>query len=328
MLDYIIKQNEQKIIYKQPENVIFTVDAQKAFYQEISSSISERLKELITILSRDILNDLQTCAEHQSFNEFEEYYGLISRSLSTDDTICKPLGNICNALKTQSLEVLENIENLGRLKEIEYKIANLLPYVSDMHDPNLHLLEFNNMVHDLRNHVGEVWNSYIQRAYEAEMACMDLESLLESNEKFKTDAENLAKKLYFSQHQITDHDIHSLLKQHKELVSNFDKLKHFFHSNNPLKMPVLRDIQSYGNLVLDKIIHQSIVDSMDKNQDVSNSFFKLYMEHTNDMYQQSYGEHNETITLLNTEYSKCGYDAQHQSKNLTAIGTTLQVDLD
>jgi len=284
-----------------------TIDSQRAFYKEISNEIFGNSKNFAAILYESLAECLRKDAGTYDFNQFEKkYHNMLTKLDVQENQIYKSMINLCLTLDNEPLQKIA--EYVKQLEETEGRITNLMFGVLDLHDPDMHRLDFENNINNLRNELKQSWDESITKANEAVRVSCDLHTLFELNEKCKLDSKKIGLEVYLKKRDIiTEKEIAKLLGPHKELRLNLDKLNDFCHSDNYLKQSVIKNIEAYSNLTpLYKVIYQSIIaSSIDKNKDTSNSFVNSYAQHVKNLYSQLYDEYADAITNLEKEYHNC-----------------------
>lgn len=284
-----------------------TVDFQRAFYKEISNEILKKTEEFIPILYKELKNLLTKDASTCDFNQFKKKYHNILTELDIQEhLIYKSMLNFCNTLNIESLQNIT--DSVKQLENIENKVTSLMSGVLDLHDLDMHGLDFRNNINNLKIQLKEDWNEYITSAEEAIRTYRDLYSLFELNEKCKLDSKKIGLEFYWKKRDIvTKHEVNELFESNKEFRSSFDKTQYFCRSDNYLKTAVFQCFEAYSKLnPLYGIIYQSIVkSSTSPSSHTIEIFINLYAQHVKNLYAQLYDEYKNVITNLEEEYDKC-----------------------
>ena len=285
-----------------------TIDSQRAFYKEISNEILNSSKDFVDSLREILMESLKKDADTYDFNQFEKnYHNMLTKLDVPEHLIYKSMIKF-QTLNIGSLSLKKIAEYVKQLEETEGKITNLMIGVLDLHDPEMHRLDFGNNINNLKNALKNNWDDSITKASEALRTYSDLYTLFELNEKCKIDSKKIGLEFYWKKRDIiTEKDIAKLLEPHKELCLSLKKLNDFCHSDNHLKESVIKNIEAYSNFTpLYKIIYQSIIESsINQNKDTKDSFVNSYVQYVKNLYSQLYNEYNEVMTNLEKEYDQC-----------------------
>jgi len=295
-----------------------TVDSQRAFYKEISNDMLKNTKAFVTILYEDLTEILRKDANTCDFNQFEKnYYNILTKLDVQEHLVYKSMLNFCNMLNIEPLQKIA--ESVKQLEDIENKVTSLMSGVLDLHDLDMHGLDFRNSINNLKIRLKEDWDESITKAGEVIRIYSDLYTLFEFNEKCKLDSKKIGLEFYWKKRDIvTKQEVNKLFESNKEFCSSFDKIQSYCH-NNQLKQAIVRSLESYSKLSpLYEIIYQSIIkSSTSQSSNTVEIFVNLYAQHVKNLYAQLYDEYNNVITNLEKEYNQC---AAYREKLVVGTG--------
>lgn len=290
-----------------------TVDSQRAFYKEISNEMLENTKDFVTILYKDLTEVLRKDANNCDFNQFEKnYYNILIKLDIQEHLVYKTMLNFCNILNIEPLQKIT--ESVKQLEDIENKVTSLMSGVLDLHDLDMHGLDFRNNINNLKIKLKEDWDESITKAGEVIRTYSDLYTLFELNEKCKLDSKKIGLEFYWKKRDtVTKQEVNKLFESNKEFCSSFDKIQYFCHSDNQLKQAIIRSLETYSKLSpLHEIIYQSIIkSSTSQSSNTVEIFVNLYAQHVKNLYAQLYNEYNDVITNLEKEYHDCTWHREN-----------------